>query len=260
MLSIAMRAASGSPFGAYLNLEVRRALRNRRYVIFTIAFPVILYLLYTTVIPAAGDGGVDGIAWNLFFLVSMATYGAIGASMSQATPIAVERAGGWVRQLRTTPLPSGTYVVTKLVSAVLLTIPALVLVSLAGIAVNHVALPPARLAELVVALAIGALPFAALGIVIGYTLDAESAQGGMVLTFFAMAILGGLFAPVEVFPEPLATIATVLPSYRLAAIGRSVAGGSLPALGDSLVLVAWAVAGGVLAAWRYAAAGRRVDG
>ncbi|HEU4671599.1 MAG TPA: ABC transporter permease [Candidatus Limnocylindrales bacterium] len=260
MLALAMRAASGNSFAAFLALEVRRALRNRRYVIFTIAFPVILYVLYTAVIPASGDGTIRGVAWNLFFLVSMATYGAIGASMSQATPIAVERVGGWITQLRTTPLASSAYVLAKLVSAVLLTIPALVLVALAGIAVNHVALPPARLLELVLTLAIGALPFAALGIVIGYTLDADSAQGGMVLTFFGMAILGGLFAPVDAFPEPLATIATVLPSYHLAAVGRSVVAGALPAVGDALVLAAWTVGGGVVAAWRFAVAGARARG
>ena len=33
------------PVSAYLRLEVRRTLRNRRYLVFTIAFPVILYLL-----------------------------------------------------------------------------------------------------------------------------------------------------------------------------------------------------------------------
>ena len=38
------------------------------------------------------------------------------------------------------------------------------------------------------------------GLLLGYLLDAESAQGGMVLCFFSLAILGGLFAPLEAFP------------------------------------------------------------
>ncbi len=40
-----------APFLAYLRLEVRRALRNRRYLVFTIVFPVVLYVMYTAVLP-----------------------------------------------------------------------------------------------------------------------------------------------------------------------------------------------------------------
>ena len=46
-----------APFLAYLRLEVRRSLRNRRYLVFTIVFPVMLYVLYTAVIlPATANG------------------------------------------------------------------------------------------------------------------------------------------------------------------------------------------------------------
>ena len=43
---------------------------------------------------------------------------------------------------------------------------------------------------------VGALPFAALGLLLGYLFDANSAQGGMMITYFALAILGGLWVPV----------------------------------------------------------------
>ena len=141
--------ASLAPAGAtallaYLRLEVRRSLRNRRYLVFTIAFPVALYVLYTAVIPAAPGASIDGLAWPVFFLASMAAYGAIGAAMSQAAPIAMERRGGWARQLRVTPLPGPAYVPTKVAAAVAVTVPALVLVAGAGLLVNHVDLPAAR--------------------------------------------------------------------------------------------------------------------
>ena len=42
------------PFLAYLRLEVRRSLRNRRYLVFTVVFPVMLYVLYTAVLPDDG--------------------------------------------------------------------------------------------------------------------------------------------------------------------------------------------------------------
>ena len=108
-----------APFLAYLRLEVRRSLRNRRYLIFTVVFPVMLYVLYTAILPATANGPIDGLPWPVYFLVSMAAYGAIGASMSQAAPVATERRAGWARQLRVTPLPGIAYVAAKVVSAML---------------------------------------------------------------------------------------------------------------------------------------------
>jgi ABC-2 type transport system permease protein len=241
------------PFLAYLRLEVRRSLRNRRYLVFTIVFPVMLYILYTAVLPATASGPIAGLPWNVYFLVSMAAYGAMGAAMSQANPIATERRQGWARQLRVTPLPSLAYVAAKVASAVLLTVPALALVGAAGQVVNHVDLDLGTWAATIAVLAIGSIPFAALGLLLGYLLDAESAQGGMVLCYFTLAILGGLFAPLEAFPPGLATIGRVLPSSHFASLGRSVVAGQLPDPVDVLALVAWAVAFGAVAAWRYQA-------
>ncbi len=242
-----------APFLAYLRLEVRRSLRNRRYLVFTVVFPVMLYVLYTAVLPATANGPIDGLPWPVYFLVSMAAYGAIGAAMSQAAPIATERRAGWARQLRVTPLPGIAYVAAKVVSAMLITVPALALVGAAGQLVNHVDLGVGTWIAVIVVLALGSIPFAALGLLIGYLLDAESAQGGMVLSYFTLAILGGLFAPLEAFPAGIATIGRVLPSSHFASLGRSVVAGQLPDPVDVLVLAAWAVGLGVLAAWRYVA-------
>ena len=220
---------------------------------FTIVFPVMLYVLYTAILPAAGNGTVDGLSWPLYFLVSMASYGAIGASMSQAAPIAIERRGGWARQLRVTPLPGPAYVLAKVVSSVVLTVPALLLVVAAGALVNHVGLGLPVVAAVIGGLALGSLPFAALGLLIGILLDADSAQGGMVLAYFSLAILGGLFAPLDAFPSALATIGRVLPSSHLAGLGRALAAGRVPDATDVLVLAGWALALGALAAWRYRA-------
>ena len=240
-----------APLLAYARLELRRTLRNRRYVVFSIAFPVVLYVLYTAVIPATGPGRLDGLAWPAYFLASMAAYGAMGAAMTQATPIATERRSGWIRQLRVTPLPGPAYVAGKLATATLVTAPAVALVAVSAVVVNGVGVAPGRLAVLVAVLALGSIPFAALGVLLGYLLDAESVQGGMVLSFFALAILGGLFAPLSAFPDAIATIGHMLPSSRLASLGRAILAGRGADTADVGVLAAWALAFAALAAWRY---------
>ena len=76
----------------------------------------------------------------------------------------------------------------------------------------------------------------------------------MVLTLFTMAILGGLFVPLEALPagdgyHRLRCFPR--PTSRTSA-ARSAAGHA-PAALDIAVLAAWTVAAGALAAWPYVA-------
>ena len=250
------------PFVAFLTIEIRRALRNRRYVMFSVAFPTAFYLLYTGVLStgAPADSTIAGTTWGAYFMVSMATYAAMVAALSGAIVIARERSSGWTRQLRVTPLPSAGYVAGKVVVAYVVTLPAIAAVVVAGIAVNHVSLPMGSLVQMFVSIALGVLPFAALGLLIGYLFDADSAQGAMMVSLFGLAILGGLWAPISSFPESLATIGRMLPSFRLADLGRAALTGASPDLADVAILAAYATVIGALAAWRYRASEQRASG
>ena len=239
---------------AFVTLEVRRAFRNRRYLLFAIGFPTVFYLLYTGVLSGASadpSAQVGGMPWRTYFMVSMATYAAIVAAVGGAIVIADERSSGWTRQLRVTPLPAAAYVVGKLIVSYVVTIPAIAAVLVAGTIANHVELPAVSWAQILVTLVVGSLPFAAIGLLIGYVFDAGSAQGAMMVTLFSLAILGGLWAPITSFPETLATIGRMLPSFRLAELGRDAAIGALPDLPTIAILVAYAAVIGALVAWRY---------
>ena len=123
---------------AYLRLEVPRTLRNGRLVVLTVVFPVVFYVLFTRVL--TGGAALDSEA-RAFLMVSMAAYGAIGAALSTAVRVAMERTNGWTRQLRVTPLPPLGYVTTKLAIAYLTALPAILLAMVAGFLVNGVSLP-----------------------------------------------------------------------------------------------------------------------
>jgi ABC-2 type transport system permease protein len=239
---------------AFVTLEVRRAVRNRRYLVFAIGFPTVFYLLYTGVLSGASadpSAQVGGMPWRTYFMVSMATYAAIIAAMGGAVVIADERASGWTRQLRVTPLPSAAYVAGKLIVSYVVTIPAIAAVLVAGVLVNHVDLSTGAWVQMLLTLVVGSLPFAALGLLIGYVFDAASAQGAMMVTFFSLAILGGLWAPITSFPDALATIGRMLPSFRLAELGRDAALGATPDLATVAILIAYASVIGAVVAWRY---------
>jgi len=239
----------------YVQLELHRASRNRRYLMTAVIFPVMFYALFTGVLQGGGAdptaGG--GLVWKTYYMVSMAAYGAIGAALGGAIVIATERWSGWTRLLKTTPLPPVGYVAGKLIVSYVVTLPSVGLVLLAGALLNHVSLAPATWIQIYVSMILGALPFAALGLLLGYLFDANSAQGGMMITYFGLAILGGLWVPVSNMSGVLVTIAHVLPAYHLGNLGWQALIGSGPDPVDVAVLAGYALGIGALALWRYRA-------
>jgi ABC-2 type transport system permease protein len=257
--TLVRRASVRAPVMAYLRLEWRRKLRDRRFLVLGAAFPIVLYLVYTSVISNGQPRlAIAGIPWRAYFMVSMACYGAIGSAFTWVVTIAVERRSGWVRQLRTTPLPPFGYVLVKMLVTLLTTLPAIVCVSLAGRLLDDVQLGATTWLQLVVTLGLGSIPFAALAVALGYLLRPESAQPVSMLLFFGMSLVGGLFAPIDALPDAVATIGRMLPSYRLASLGWSVLAGQGADPTDVLVLAGWTVVFGAIAVARYRGDEQRV--
>src|SRR5690606_21110593 len=121
------RTHQGAVMPYYARTEVLRTLRNKRYAIFVVIFPVTLYLINAGIY---GDQDAEtGVPQSVYLMVSMACYGALSAAvMSTAMPWAQERASGWADQLRVTPLPGRAVVAVKAGAALLLVLPALALV------------------------------------------------------------------------------------------------------------------------------------
>jgi ABC-2 type transport system permease protein len=257
MTALALTAAGPQPFratAAYLRLEIPRTLRNRRLLLLTIVFPVTFYLLFTRVITGGQPLPEEARA---YLMVGMAAYGAIGATLSAAVRIAMERTNGWTRQLRVTPLPPLGYVATKLVVAYLTAVPAILLTMLAGLTVNEISLPASTWIVVFVSLSLGVLPFAALGVAIGYVFDESTAQLVFTITFVGLSILGGLWAPLSQFPDAVATIGRMLPSYLFANLGWVALAHETPSIGDVLALAAYGVVFVGIVAWRYRAGEQR---
>jgi len=234
----------------YMKLEIRRVLRDRRYLIFSIGFPLGFYLMYTRAV--ATTDTVDHMPWATFYMVSMATFGAIGAALQTGgTRVAAERANGWIKQLRATPLPPRGYLLAKVGAAMCVAFPSVLLVALAGRFVNHVTLSATSWAGMIVSVWLCALPFAVLGVLLGYLFTVDSAQAGTTLTLFALAILGGMWWPFQLMPRAMRYIGEATPSYHFANIGWRIVGGDAPRVSDVAVILLYAVVFGALTIWKY---------
>ena len=233
---------------SYLSLELKRSLRDKRFVLITIAWPVAAYLLFSTVFGAAANKA-EGLLPVVAIMVAMAAFGAMGGVLMASGPrIAYDRQTGWLRQLSLTPLSKTRILATRLLVAISLSIPAVVITFAAAAAIKGVSLEPWQWAAMAGVLVAGCVPFAVIGLIAGSVSDGDSSQGLTMVVYLLLASLGGLWMPVQLLPAPMQTIAHVLPSNHLAALGWSIARGQAPAGGDILVLLAW-LAGAALIAW-----------
>src|SRR5436190_10629115 len=117
---------------AYLRFELIRTLRNRRVLIFSLVFPIVLYLLIAA--PNRNEHSLSGtgISAPLYFMIGLASFGTMNAVLSSGARIAAERTAGWNRQLRITPLTTREYFRAKIASSYLLAIVSLVALYAAG--------------------------------------------------------------------------------------------------------------------------------
>ncbi|MCW2798767.1 MAG: hypothetical protein JWQ70_239 [Aeromicrobium sp.] len=222
-MSIATEARRIPPLGGFSPrfyvLELRRMLRNKRSMIFTLVMPSAFFLLfggdasYRT--DRSGHGNVTA-----YIMVSMAVYGAMIATTAGGAMVANERALGWSRQLRLTPLKPVAYVAIKVLVAMTMGAVAIVAVFVVG-NLRGADLPFGRL------LACGligwgcTLVFAAFGLFMGYLLPSENVMQLLGPSLAILALAGGLFTPLDNFSHGFQEFAKFTPAYGVGILSRS---------------------------------------
>jgi ABC-2 type transport system permease protein len=184
-------------------------------------------------------------------MVGMAAYGAVGSALNTGGGVAEDRAIGWLRQLRVTPMTPRQVVAGRALTGSVTVLPAIVAVLAAGGLVNGVRLAAWQWAAIALLLWLGSLPFTLLGLGNGYRLTAQATGVTNMICNLGLAVLGGLWFPVSLFPGWLRSLSAYTPTHRFAELGTSVADGHAPALGAVLVLAAWLLAFGSYAVLSY---------
>ncbi|MET8140991.1 ABC transporter permease [Sphaerisporangium sp. NPDC005288] len=236
----------------YVRLELVRVLRDVTFLIFGVAMPVVMYLIFTTLGLAPGDERQVA----LFVMVSMAAYGGIGAAFNNGTGLGEDKALGWVRQLRLTPLAPATVVAGKTITGMVVVVPAIAAVLVAGTLVNHVALSPGQWASIIALLWAGTIPFTLFGLGNGYRLTSQSAGIANFAASMGLAVVGGLWIPADRFPRWLKAISEWTPTHGYADMSWRVAFGQAPSPRSVLVLLGWLAVFGAYALYGYRRAGR----
>jgi len=212
---------------AIVRLEIRRLLRNRRTMILALILPVLFFwsigLNNSYVHQRAGHGNVSAAE-----MISIALYGAVAATATCGAMVSIERAAGWSRQLRVTPLSPAAYVVIKMLTSLVLAAGPVCAVYLVGAVTNKVSMPAGLWVISGLCVWTGSLLFAAFGLFTGYLLPSENVTQVIALVLTLCAFAGGLFIPLSQFPPDLMTFARFTPLYGLSQLVHyPLAGGTL---------------------------------
>ena len=235
----------------FLALELRRSLRDVRYLVIAVAMPIGLYLLFTGLFGAHGQRA-QGLPQPVELMIAMIAYGAMWAVFSATGPrIAHERAIGWTRQLLVTPLRPAAALSGKLVTALAAALPAIALVALTAVLSHHVQLSAAQWLAILGTMWAGMLPLALLGLAIGYLAGDDIAFPLTMALYFALGALGGLWMPLSTMPHLMQDIARFLPSNAVAELGWRTAGGQASVPTAVLVLTAGTLGTALAALFAY---------
>ena len=243
---------------AYLNesrFQFIQALRAPAFAFPFLLLPVPLYLFFGVVMAsgskeiAANPALMNYIfsAWCSMAIMGPAIFG-IGVGL------ALERDANLLKLKRALPLPSGSYLLAKVLMSLAFAAISVGLVTIAALAAGKLTVTPGGLIAMDAVLILGAIPFCAIGLFIGAYASASAAPAYANLIYLPGLWLSGMFFPLPKFMQPWSVIwpAFHLNMTALAAGGMKV--GVSPLL-TGAVLVSISVLFGGLAIRRLARTG-----
>jgi ABC-2 type transport system permease protein len=195
-------------FRHQLKWEQRLFWRSRESAVFVFLFPILLFALLTAVY----NGRINGLPAPWVLLAGMIGYGAANTAFAGlAITLVSRREIGILKRIRATPLPPAVYLTAVIVSITIVF--AIQVASLFVLGRLLESTPwPSNLLSLVLALALGAAAFAALGLAItGFIRSLEGSSAVLNVIVLPMAFLTGAFGPTRHYPQVLRAIGAVLP-------------------------------------------------
>jgi ABC-2 type transport system permease protein len=224
---------------AYTRYELLRVLRNRRFFFLSLGFPLVLYFLIAGSSRDTTNLAKTGISAPLYFMVGMIAFGTMSAMLSSGARIAAERAVGWNRQLRISPLSTRSYLRAKVLTAYLMALLSMAVLYVSG-AILGVSMPASDWISMTLLILVCLIPFAALGIAVGHMLTPDSIGPAMGGGIALLAFLGGTWFPIPSHGF-LHDVGQLLPSYWLVQASHVAIGGHPMGAKGWAVIVVWTV-------------------
>jgi len=225
--------------------------RNPSAAFFSMVFPLMFLtinslLLGKNQIPIAGKL----VSLSSYYVASLSVFAVIMTCFTNlATAILFDRDQGRLKRLRGTPTPVSSYIAARVLFAMFIGVFTSGLCVAAGMAFFdvHPLLSALPLFVLVLALGSAALSACALAAV-GAIPNAQAGPAILNALTFPVLFISSIFYPLQGAPKWVLDLAGALPARPLADAAISAYFGQAISGHDLLVLAAWGVGGGILAA------------
>jgi ABC-2 type transport system permease protein len=235
--------------------RVRLTMRNPRAVVFTLAFPLILILLFSalngnTEVQSYGET----IRFAQFYTPAIAVMSLVTACYTTIVMgLAAARDDGLLKRVRGTPLPMWMYLVAWVTAAAAVGIGSVVVLFAVAVPAFGLHIYADSLLPAIVTLLLGAGCLSALGVAVTTLVkSADQAQPVVQLTFLPLSFISGIWFPLDDAPSWLVSVAEVFPLYHLA---QAFGGAFTPAGGwepqHLAVLAIWTAGALFIAARRF---------
>lgn len=226
--------------------------RNPASVFFTVAFPVVLLLIFATVFNGQTievDGGVEITAYYVPAIITLAVISATMQSLAMSLVIA--REDGRLKRGRGTPLPAWVFIAGRVGNSIVTALMMLALIAVLGRVLYGVAIPWDELPAILITLVIGAAAFSCLGIALTAAIPTQDAAAPIVnALLLPLYFLSGIFIPDDELPSGVIEFANHFPirDFFQAFFNAYLPGGDSGLdWGNLTVVMIWGVAGLLLA-------------
>lgn len=203
------------------NIHMKRQfIRKPTAVFFSTLFPILFYALYTKVftMPISGEALRK---WNIDYLISMVIYGVlITAITNTAVALLEDHLNHFDLFVDLSPTPKWQYYLSMMIVYVPFYLFLMALLGIEGYFLNEVVLDFSQWAGFFLAMLVGLIPFSLIGMLISLAGNQTAVNVLSNLVAFPMAILGGLWWPIDFMPQWLQDIGRRLPTYHVAEIIR----------------------------------------
>lgn len=217
--------------------ELRLHLRHGEQVLLTLLIPLAL-LIGLTLLPILPlpEPRLDVIAPRIIALAVMSS-----AFTGQAIALGFDRRYGVVKRLAATGVPRWMLLSGRILAVLGVVAVQLLLITLVAVALGWRPALPGLLPALLLTI-LGALTFAALGVLLGGALRADIVLALANIIWFALLLGGGVALPTAQLPGTWSTIAAYLPTAALADGLHATTTGAWPTAQQLLVLLGWGAA------------------
>lgn len=219
------------------NNFMRLIVRNPRFFLFDVAIPAGFYVLFTKVM----NQGMPA-SFNQTYLVSMAIYATILSSIiTVANNIFADHEQQYMRFIDVSPISRGSYYTSMGTVLFLLTLIEVGIVEAVAKFYIGVSFPLTTWLAILVLASLGSIPIMILGVALAFCGSSDLISMMTYMLVFPLAILSGLWWPMQMMPTWAQHIGKLLPTYQTSVIVNDVVNQkswSLTATGGE---VAWLV-------------------